>query len=526
METNSPQMEPKNALGVSFSVASRVGDLLKTTRMSQNESRTFFAQKIKVREQYLKAMEEGQWDELPPGLSGRGIVRIYARELGLDLSSFDPKLTSHSTEKVPSTVRSAERRGETSSSPKTHTTFRKPKLISYSEEDDTSVLGIVTPDVAKVLGLDNLYLEDPAHREMQRIQDMSKVTPSIEKSEELVPVAADSSPIPVVKVEIEVETKELPAPLPAESSVSESTASPLPVDNVYSMQGFINKKSPLETPSAEPSLAREVENGAADTAALVPKEDLSPKASRPVADHPPSASLFPVKSKQAKREDLDQQKVEIKEPPASPKLGYILGAVALLGGALGSYFLVHSGGPEEVGTTNHSTTDTSSDSSKSNPPNRQLDSKSPESVNLAKEKGEISSAQLAEESSKSQGTSSAGLPTAAGTAALPSSGEVTDQAKVEEVQNPKSSPESNPAFYNGKAVLSVTGEVTLQATADGKLVLSGSYDVGEYPVDYKSTLELLVYDGSKVNLKVGSWNHGPLGHSGRKRKLILNAKGI
>jgi cytoskeletal protein RodZ len=38
----------------------------------------------KIRQSYLQAIEQGHLDQLPSGLIGRGFVRAYAREIGVD----------------------------------------------------------------------------------------------------------------------------------------------------------------------------------------------------------------------------------------------------------------------------------------------------------------------------------------------------------------------------------------------------------------------------------------------------------
>jgi len=79
----------RTALGVSSDVAQLVGGRLRQAREAIGRSTTALSAKIKVREHYLVAIENGQWDELPPGLNGRGLVRIYARELAVSVPELD-----------------------------------------------------------------------------------------------------------------------------------------------------------------------------------------------------------------------------------------------------------------------------------------------------------------------------------------------------------------------------------------------------------------------------------------------------
>jgi len=79
----------RTALGVSSDVAQLVGERLRHAREGKGQSTSALSAKIKVREHYLVAIENGQWDELPPGLNGRGLVRIYARELSVSVTELD-----------------------------------------------------------------------------------------------------------------------------------------------------------------------------------------------------------------------------------------------------------------------------------------------------------------------------------------------------------------------------------------------------------------------------------------------------
>ncbi|MEN9809792.1 MAG: hypothetical protein RLZZ488_1359 [Pseudomonadota bacterium] len=79
----------RTALGVNSDTAQQVGARLRKARESIGRSTSALSAKIKVREHYLVAIEEGQWNELPPGLNGRGLIRIYARELSVSVPELD-----------------------------------------------------------------------------------------------------------------------------------------------------------------------------------------------------------------------------------------------------------------------------------------------------------------------------------------------------------------------------------------------------------------------------------------------------
>ena len=79
----------KNALGIEYSAASTIGQRLRDAREENSISKEYVARKAKIRERYIDAIELGDWDVLPPGLNGRGLVRLYAKELGVSLPEFE-----------------------------------------------------------------------------------------------------------------------------------------------------------------------------------------------------------------------------------------------------------------------------------------------------------------------------------------------------------------------------------------------------------------------------------------------------
>lgn len=66
-----------------------VGELLKQERENHGISRTDLAQTIRVREQFLIALEENRFQDLPAAVFVKGYVKAYARVLGFDA---DPML--------------------------------------------------------------------------------------------------------------------------------------------------------------------------------------------------------------------------------------------------------------------------------------------------------------------------------------------------------------------------------------------------------------------------------------------------
>ncbi len=61
-----------------------VGTVLRRAREAQNEDLRVAATHLRIRDAYLRAIEEGRFDELPTGAYAVGFVRAYAIHLGLD----------------------------------------------------------------------------------------------------------------------------------------------------------------------------------------------------------------------------------------------------------------------------------------------------------------------------------------------------------------------------------------------------------------------------------------------------------
>lgn len=62
----------------------KTGEILRAKRIKQGHTLDEIAQEIKVREDFLRAIEEGRYDKLPDPVYTRGFIRNYATALGLD----------------------------------------------------------------------------------------------------------------------------------------------------------------------------------------------------------------------------------------------------------------------------------------------------------------------------------------------------------------------------------------------------------------------------------------------------------
>ena len=109
----------KNALGIEYNAASKIGQRLKDARENNSIAKEYIAKKVKIRERYIDAIELGDWDILPPGLNGRGLVRLYAKELEVLLPEFESFSNLHTIQ--------AEKQSEHLS----HNNFTKKSTIRF-----------------------------------------------------------------------------------------------------------------------------------------------------------------------------------------------------------------------------------------------------------------------------------------------------------------------------------------------------------------------------------------------------------
>ncbi len=61
-----------------------IGQLLRETRLSQNLSLSEIARNIKIKKDYLQALENNDFNRLPPSTFIKGFLRKYAQYLGLN----------------------------------------------------------------------------------------------------------------------------------------------------------------------------------------------------------------------------------------------------------------------------------------------------------------------------------------------------------------------------------------------------------------------------------------------------------
>lgn len=138
------------ALGLSFETASQIGERLRWAREQKQLTQEHVAAKTKIRERYIAAIETGEWGALPPGLNGRGLVRLYAKEMGISVSEFESRQTQPTE-----TYLADEDAPIVTTVSRTNLLKKKnePKKIIEKASQTTSASPIVTPNISEVLGI-------------------------------------------------------------------------------------------------------------------------------------------------------------------------------------------------------------------------------------------------------------------------------------------------------------------------------------------------------------------------------------
>lgn len=601
------------ALGVSYETALEVGARLKVARERLGRDPISVAARIKIREHYITAIEQGQWNELPPGLNGRGLVRIYAREMGVDIPELEPQQSVTATHpqyeptgqvsvisrqallergrsrpaqdigrsvsrnnggnlhsqgvrplsRAPlsappgvglgfpgqgNNVRSLDSRAQEIIQRNAAATSQRLQPASSrvgsgtqerrGESDDEAPLDVFTPDVASILGLTE---QDLSPREEKRPLNPPTLAPE---------------GIPVVSVD------NMASEMFGGGSVQESARFEEPPETLPISQLF--REPPATRPAVEESLppqpaSKDILPLSDSPVSLEERESLQDANNAP-PDHTSAVSAV-APAQVSLHGHLPRSGVAVESAKGASQgpttarglsgkslLGYTGAALVAVG--LGAFFFAPRDAEEFI------------------PENGAL-----VSAPAAENEGAVSDANvgLAEGAANSNAspsgamndggvlTSSSDLSvtgvdggsngSASDAARLPAGAQPANEAAKEGAANsgvgvqslsaesgaPAVAPVVTPVAQDEETSILGTGSVTqakltltdsveVQITADGKRVFSGTKPPGVITIDFAKTAEIFVSDGSKATLAYGTWDHGALGHPGRKRRIFLNAQ--
>lgn len=453
----------KNALGVTYETAVLVGDRLRQARERKKLSPNQVSARTKIRDRYIEAIEIGDWDVLPPGLNGRGLIRIYAREFGVSIPEFE---CFHHLQTV--------RLEKQSENLMTSSSRRRSKYHPAAEESAEVIRCISRNDFQK-----NLHL------------DPSEYTVAATGAEDSNNVAGNPSQ----------NSKVYARPVFTQRAASSSSAS-IVTPNIYDVLGLELEENKMEhSPSHEYEITDIPPSNQRLPTAEPVKKGFTGMAHSSVAHvHSPThqgietgdhyKKEFSILSAKEILEKINIKKrlVDLSPLPVIVVLGLMMVFVFV-----GLFLFSRNSNPIKV--TNLSAKQIESDIGSSEPlPNSIISSNIPNS-----KEGQKS----AEYPPQTQTVATDGK----AVASTSSEQKVSHVLEVERV-----------------AKLNIASKVNISIEADGQQIFSGVHASGALDVLFKNKAEIVISDASKVSLIYEGINHGPLGYAGRKRKILLNAK--
>ena len=595
----------RTALGVSSDVAQLVGERLRRAREAIGRSTSILSAKIKVREHYLVAIENGEWDELPPGLNGRGLVRIYARELSVSVPELDqganqavmpaeqdaqapyqvgPNKESRTDREFgaqrvqpaaePAIVRAAEMPARTNalksatvkkkSSPETSPANRAPTTnvgaktsarIGLTPEEQP--IDVTTPDVASILGISLDMFDEPSvtknpsqptSRDRGEDKRNTPVPRRGHSEEEVLPITAAESIV-----------------TPDETPVSGSQSEP----TVHSQEAsktsgkLSNRKGAKKHSRANDHIVHsEAESVGGDDsstqAAPVISAPLEPTPAVTAATNEPVASVAnpseelatsaPTESGVSAAEaylkshasaDRATETTEGSDVVVSSKLRWAVGLLAACVGVLivgrmllsepqpiapdESVLIVQPSEPTETSPVEAPAEGTNDaqvalNPALSNEPVTPENLQAPNVVDSSITETESSPEQVVDAGGEVNTGTAAGVSDTSIDSEEPS---VVENSAIDTLASSANAVSSLQGA--SAAVLKLTEPVEIQLTVDGARIFNGRHEAGDIDLKFEKRLEIFVKDGSKAVLNYSGWNHGALGQSGRKRRIVLNS---
>ena len=534
MTKKSQQPQPPE-FSVSLGQIQEWGAQLRAARERRGKSVAEMSVITRIREGFLQGIEDGHWDVLPPGLSGRGLVRNYAKELAVPLGELEPRARTVSVAQQEAAQaqkqvhawgggKPAQIAKETPSQqqqrvPAPESAQRSAQRVAAQHDAAVSAVlpfqrsrsagtgsgaplsGVIsTPDPLDVLGL--LPLDTPpltpGTPQNPAARSDAVGVPPIHQAEAggATPVVVESprSSVPVPSPEEAIETvmASTIAPVPERVRYEPPSVSALP-DNVVSLPVApapaslaadtvpVRRRSRMQIPWAALVLTLIIAGAVA--LFLWSKSKNDPDDSLPLADVPAGA-------------------------PASEAAGVASPAPAAVSDAVPQQEGNKSGSAEQLPAAGSALLPAGSAAAVATPVASAATQVSPTPSADAAAVAPVTSATPVA-AVPSPPTPSQATPVAAATPAAEVSAPQTND------KNPSQSAGA------GGATLVVETAVQMTVIADGQTLFQGVREPGDFKISFAKRAEILVQDGSKVKLRYGTWDHGPLGHPGRQRRLTL-----
>lgn len=532
----------KNSLGVSQKTAVAIGERLRGRREELGRDLREIATRIRIRTSYLEAMESGQWDVLPQGVNGRGLIRVYARDLGMDIAELDPRPPQ---ERASSEVRVAVRtlsrddaRAEGLERKRTTPGQQRPGGWQRLRDRQQGSTPSVSGPARRSSGADTLDAIDARSAGLEDLLGLTDSGPELPKTD--LPETLQTSPSnpeDVPEVDTDTVMKDIlgrqnppsPTPVAVSEPAAQELVAPAPVAQEATVQAPENHatgEEPVSVPVAEnhepprsfhESIVESVAEVAvpeAREAERLPEETREERHELPVTDAQETVTE-PARAVVEREEPAPR--TQERAAPATPRRGLWIAAgvvaCAVLAAVAAMWPDSEPAAPVQVAATPTAPEPTSVAAETSAATTEFPGSESAgDPVDGVKENLEASA-----------GTTEAvavASPTPVETLVEP-----TPVVAAEATMTPEPTPVTAVAGQR-VAILTISGKVELRIKADGKEVYGGFHEGGRLEVPFSKFADIFVSDGSKVELNYEGWpSYGKLGWEGRRRRLILNAEG-
>lgn len=519
-------------LGISRRVALEIGERIRHNRERTGKSVAEISEHIKIREHYLLAIESGSWNALPQGVNGRGLIRIYARELSVAIPEIEPKISQENTSgeikvnvvkadsPAASTVRAT---AAQRSAPPTRSRPPSHSHRSHSREDEDDVAIEASGELASLLGIEqkhtrNTNMPQSINQEIVYENNVPVVNAELlanemflggseviasKKQDAIIQQPVDYSeqktnPVLEAKFELKLEAKSEPQ---VDSKIHKTSHEE---PEAPASEARVEETKSAEKPSESEPMAEHREAGDKETHEIPPawvQEDISEvmspvivKKSEPVANQDDAQKTPQVISNYVQKTSAS---AEPKEPILSKSL--IFGLIGVVAATIFVTVMLSKRPSSSEIATNATPV--------------------PEEV-VATPQASMTPASVTENA-----TPNTAEPVPMSAAGESSVNPETTQAAI--TPAPQSEPieqQSNAGAKPSKAVLSFKQKVAVTIRVDGRQFFSGTHDEGDLEIQFTKSADIYVEDGSKATLNYEGWeNHGPLGWAGRKRRVILNA---
>lgn len=548
-------------LGVSGDTAKSIAERLVTARIQKGLTIEELSRRVKIREHFTQAIESGDWSALPTGLNGRGLIRLCARELGVPVPELDP--SAHLTE--------GNARVELAQQADTNETIREhtirtlkpgavanpvergapPDLIYRSVSRGKSV--VKTRRGAPVVPQDAAWPEATAH---QISSNPAHSNPLSSDSDSLADdvVTPDIEDVLGLNLQASDDAASVSDAVPADqpSTLAEHTPTSdaedpedVPAVDLFGSLGM--EAGPVELEQSGSSVGNEkpLSHEVPKTVPLGLIDDRAGVSSADTAVTQPDGIIRGEQVVQASLGDRGRRRGASHAGLYIKVGGLTLVLAAVIVFALAVLRRGNTGTERTLAIRDLSGASVvRSSAAETVPIEAAVQTDKDASSQVGDELGGPAESHASIKGAAVEGTSEAALKVEA-----VASGEGPEKSSVDRGVEPDpvsaASLSVDPAKAlstgaapqqaaqtsgvetlgtgSARATLRIAASVELQVRADGRVVISGVRDPGEVEVLFDQKAEILTEDGSRISLQYGGWDHGRLGHEGRRRRLILHA---